>query len=197
MSVVDRVRNILVTPKTEWPVIAAEPATVSGIFTGYAMIVALLPVIGMVLGSLVLGNVVGLGFVIVPAILAYAVGLAVLYVMGLIADALAPGFDGSKSQISAFKLVVYSATPQWIAGFFSFIPGLNVIIGLLGFAYAAYLLYLGSMATMRVPEGKAVAYTVVLILIWIVLGMFVAGAIIAAVTLSLVGGMAIAGPYAT
>jgi len=192
MSVVDRVRNILVTPKTEWSVIAAEPATVGTIFKSYVLIVALLPLIGALLGGLLLSG----GLLIVPAIVAYAIGLAVLYVVALIADALAPGFDGRKDSVSAMKLVAYAATPQWIAGFFSFIPGLNLILGLIGFAYAAYLLYLGSMATMRVPETKAAAYTIVLVVIWIVLGMFVAGAIIAAVTLSMLGGIAMGGPYA-
>jgi hypothetical protein len=196
MGVVDRVRNILVTPKTEWPRIAAEPATVKGIFTGYAMILALLPLVGMLLTALLSGFGLGLGFILVPAILTYFIGLAVLFVMALIADALAPGFDGRKDQLSAVKLVVYSATPQWVAGFLSFIPGIGWLLGLLGFAYAAYLLYLGSMPTMNVPESKAPAYTIVLILIWIVLSMFIVGAIISAVTLSMIGGMAMAGPYA-
>jgi hypothetical protein len=191
MSVVDRVRNILVTPKTEWPVIAAEPATIGSIFKNYVLIVALLPPVGALLGGLLFSG----GMMIVLPIVSYAVGLAVLYVVALIADALAPGFDGRKDSVSAMKLVAYAATPQWIAGFFAFIPGLNMIVGLLGFAYAAYLLYLGSMATMRVPENKAPAYTIVLILIWIVLGMFVAGSIVAAVTLSMLGGAAISSAY--
>ena len=42
MSLIDRAKNILLTPKTEWPVIAAEPATAQGLFTGYAAILALL-----------------------------------------------------------------------------------------------------------------------------------------------------------
>jgi hypothetical protein len=184
MSIVDRVRNILVTPKTEWPVIAAEPATVGSIFKEYVLLVALLPLVGALLGGLLFSG----GLLIVPAIVAYLLGLGVLYVVALIADALAPGFDGRKDSVSAMKLVAYAATPQWVAGFFSFIPGLNLIIGLIGFAYAAYLLYLGSMATMRVPEGKATAYTVVLILIWIVLGMFVAGAVLTFITASLIMG---------
>jgi hypothetical protein len=187
MSVVDRVRNILVTPKTEWPVIAAEPATVGSIFKDYVLIVALLPLVGALLGGLLFSG----GLLIVPAIAAYAIGLGVLYVMALVADALAPGFDGRKDSVSAMKLVGYAATPQWVAGFFAFIPGLNIIIGLIGFAYAAYLLYLGSMATMRVPASKAAAYTIVLILIWIVLGMFVTGAILA----TILGSLAMGGSY--
>ena len=194
MSIVDRVRNILLAPKSEWPLIAAEPATVKSIFTGYAIPVALLPVIGTVLGGLLFAHGLGL-ILLVPALIGYAIGLGLLYVMAIIADALAPGFDGRKSQISALKLVTYSATPQWVAGFFGFIPGINILLALAGFAYAAYLLYLGSMTTMAVPEGKAPGYTAVVIIIWVVLGIFVTGAIVAAVVASMIGGMALSGPY--
>ncbi len=196
MSVVDRVKNILLTPKTEWPVIAAEPATIGGIYTSYAVIVALLPVIGMLIGSLLLGHLAGFAFILVPAIVGYAVGLGLLYVMALIADALAPGFDGRKNLIQAFKLVTYSATPQWVAGFFAFIPGLGLLLSLAGFAYGAYLLYLGAQATMGVPEAKAPGYTAVTIIIWIVLGIFVMSAIVGAVVAAMIGGMALSGPYA-
>lgn len=198
MSIVDRVRNILVTPKTEWLVIAAEPATVGGLFTGYAVIVALLPLVGNLLGALLFGHGFGFGFVLIPALVAYAVGLALLYVMAIIADALAPGFNGVKSQVQATKLVVYAATAQWVAGFFGFIPGISIILSLAGFAYGAYLLYLGCMATLAVPEAKAPAYTAVLIIIWIILGLVVMGAIVGAVVAAMLGGgMAFGNPYAT
>ena len=38
-----RVKNILLTPKTEWPVIAAEPASTASIYTGYILILAAVP----------------------------------------------------------------------------------------------------------------------------------------------------------
>lgn len=194
MGIIDRVRNILLTPKTEWPVIAAEPATVQGIFTGYAIPVAVLPVIGALLGSLLFGHLLGFAFVLVPAILGYVLGLVLLYVMALIADALAPSFDGGKGQVSATKLVAYSATPQWVAGFFAFIPGINILLALAGFAYGAYLLYLGSTATMAVPVAKAPGYTAVLIVAWVVLGFFVSAAIVSAITTAMIGGMALTTP---
>jgi len=196
MSLVDRAKNILLTPKTEWPVIAAEPATVSSIYTGYAIPMALLPLVGALLGGLLFGHGLGLAFVLLPALIGYVIGLGLLYVMAIIVDALAPGFDGQKGQVSAMKLVTYAATPQWVAGFFGFIPGLNILLALAGFAYAAYLLYLGARPTMGVPDTKAVAFTAVTIVIWIVLGMVVTGAIVAAVFGMMFGGLAVAGAYA-
>ena len=37
MALVDRVRNICLTPNTEWPVIAAEPASTGALMTGYVV----------------------------------------------------------------------------------------------------------------------------------------------------------------
>lgn len=200
MSLVDRAKNILLTPKTEWVKIDAEPATVNGLFTGYALILALLPVLGSVLGGLLLGSLMGrygagfgASFFLVSAAVGYVVSLGVLYVMILIIDALLPGFDGPKNQIAAAKLAVYSATPTWVAGFFSFIPGLNILFWLAGFAYSAYLLYLGSMTVTKVPEPKAVGFTAVVIAIWVVLGWVVSFVIGAAVISAVLGGAVMGG----
>ena len=43
MALVDRVKNILLSPRTEWPVIDAEPATVASLYTGYIMPLAAIP----------------------------------------------------------------------------------------------------------------------------------------------------------
>jgi len=196
MSLIDRAKNILLTPKTEWAKIDAEPATVAGLFTGYAVILALLPAIGTLLAVLLsLGpyRYFGMNYFLVTAVLSYVIGLVVLYVMGIVANALAPSFDGTKDQVSAMKLVVYSATPMWIAGFFGFIPGLGMLVGLAGFAYSAYLIYLGSSVVMKVPQDKAVGFTAVTIIIWIVLAMVLTGVIVGAVVASMIGGAAMTG----
>jgi hypothetical protein len=190
MSLIDRVKNILITPKTEWPVIAGESATTSGLFTGYALILAALPVIGAILGGLVLGSLfgaAGMGIILVPAIVSYVLGLAILYLMSIIANALAPSFDGQKDPMQALKLLVYSATPTWVAGFFSFIPGIGFLLSLAGFAYGAYLIYTGAGPLMKVPEQKTVGYAVVIILIWIVLFMVIGGIILTAIAASMIG----------
>ncbi len=196
MSLIDRAKNILLTPKTEWAKIDAEPATVAGLFTGYAVILALLPAIGTLLAVLLsLGpyRYFGMNYFLVTAVLSYVIGLVVLYVMGIVANALAPSFDGTNDQVSAMKLVVYSATPMWIAGFFGFIPGLGMLVGLAGFAYSAYLIYLGSSVVMKVPQDKAVGFTAVTIIIWIVLAMVLTGVIVGAVVASMIGGAAMTG----
>jgi len=192
MDIVGRAKAILTTPKTEWQAIEAEPATVKDLFTGYAVIMALLPLVGGLLQMLLVRSSFGLPFggFLVPLVLSYVIGLAVLYAVILIADVLAPSFDGSRGQVPAAKLIIYSSTPVWIAGFFHFIPGLALLFSLAGFAYGAYLLYLGVPTLMKVPEAKAGGYTAVLIVIWLLLALFVAGAIAGALVGSFVLGSA-------
>ena len=48
-KLIDRVKAILLTPTTEWPVIAAEPETTSGLYTKYIMILAAIGPIAMFL----------------------------------------------------------------------------------------------------------------------------------------------------
>src|SRR5688572_31893314 len=46
-NLVTRVQNILLTPKTEWPVIAAEAETTSGLYTRYILILSALGPLAM------------------------------------------------------------------------------------------------------------------------------------------------------
>lgn len=197
MNLVQRVTNILTQPRPEWVRIDQEPATVGSLFTGYAMILAALPALAGILGSLG-----GLGIVggIVTALLSYALSLAILYVMGLIANALAPSFGGIKGDIAAMKLVVYSSTPVWVVGILtgllSIIPILGAILGFLliiaAYAYAAYLMYLGSTVVMRVPQQQAIVYTLILVAIWFVMYLIIA-AIVGAVVFAIVGAAMLTG----
>ncbi len=97
-TLIDRVKNILITPKTEWPIIAAEPTSVAQLFKGYVIpLAAFAAVMNFIRMSLI-----GFGFWRLPVItgLIYALtrfGFALLgvYLVGLIIDALAPTFAGS------------------------------------------------------------------------------------------------------
>lgn len=199
MSLIDRAKNILFSPKSEWAKIDAEQGSIMGLFTGYAMILAALPAIGTLVGfALSFGpyRYFGMNYFLVTAIAGYVIGLGILYLMGIIANALTPSFDGAKNDLSAMKLVVYSATPGWIAGFFGFIPGLNILLSLAAFGYSAYLLYLGSQAVMKVPENKAVGFTAVTIIIWIIASFVVMAVIMSILISSIIGTAGLVGAAA-
>ena len=53
-KLIARVQALLLTPKTEWPVIAAEQETVANLYKNYILILAAIPVIaGFIKGSLI------------------------------------------------------------------------------------------------------------------------------------------------
>ena len=56
MNVVDRVKNILINPKQEWPKIAAEPATVQSLYVGYIMILAAIGPLAIIIRGLSFGS---------------------------------------------------------------------------------------------------------------------------------------------
>src|SRR5580765_4121404 len=113
-----RVKNILLTPKTEWPVIAAEPATIGGIYLGYVLVLAAVPAICQYLKMAVFGYSVpfvatvhmGAGFALSMAIRAFVGTLLSTFIVSLIVNALAPTFGGQKDQVQALKVVAYSYT---------------------------------------------------------------------------------------
>lgn len=184
---IDRIKNILLTPKTEWPVIDAEPATEMGIFTNWVVPLAAIGPVCALIGQQLMGggNVMGiswrpsLGFSISMAVTSYIMSLIGTFLVAKIIDALAPTFDGTKNPVSAMKVAAYSWTAAWLAGVFQLIPALAVL-GLVGL-YSFYLLYLGLPLLMKAPQDKAIGYIVVTILCTIVM-FFIVGVVTTAVT---------------
>ncbi len=186
-KLIERVKGILLSPKTEWEKIAAETTDVKSLYMGYAMILAAIPAICGFIGSTVIGVSLpivgtirtGVAAALVQLVLSYVLGLAVIYVVSLIVNALAPTFDGQKDPIQALKLVVYSSTPVWLAGVFSLVPLLGVL-GILAGLYGLYLLYIGLTPLMKNPQDKSIGYTALIIVCYVVLAIIM-GVIVAAV----------------
>lgn len=195
-NLVQRVQDILLKPKPTWDVIDTETATVNGLYTGYAMILAALPAVAGLIGNLALSPMMGhmapYGFVgsIVWAVLQYGLALVGIYVFARVVDVLAPSFDGAPNQIQAFKAVIYGATAAWVGGALVFIPVIGWLIAFAGGLYSLYLFYLGLPKLMKVPEAKALGFVAVSIILAVVIQMvigWIAGAVV------MVAGMGAAG----
>jgi Yip1 domain len=181
-KLIQRARSVLVSPRTEWPAIAAAPATVADLFRDYfAVLAAIPPVCGFVKISLIgyawhgfrvyrRGIAPGLS----AALVEYIVSLVAVYALAVIVDALAPNFAGQPSRIQALKLVGYAYTAAWVAGFARLLPGLAGLIALAGGIYSVYLLYLGLPHTMKVPAERVAPYTAVVVVIALLIGWLIA-----------------------
>lgn len=194
-GLVERVKSILLKPAATWDVIDGEAATTGSLFKGYAAILAAIPAICGLIGGAVIGGAFGiktpLVMGLVGAIVGYVLNLAMVFVVGLVIDGLAPSFDGQKNQIQAMKVAVYSSTAGWIAGIFALIPVLGVL-AIIGSLYGLYLLYLGLPKLMKAPQEKAFGYTAVTVVVAIVLSLAV-GAVLGAISMAGLAGVTAAG----
>jgi hypothetical protein len=174
-SLFERVKDLIVSPKSEWAVIDGESATVGGLFTGYVMILAAIPAIALAIGLFLfvprgltvygISYGVSAGGIIAGALVQYALGLVSVYIIALIIDALAPTFGSTKNQIQALKVAAYYPTALWVASILLIVPALGVIGMLVGGIYSLYLLFLGLPVLMKTPQDKQVGYFVVTLIV--------------------------------
>jgi hypothetical protein len=203
MNIVTRVKEMLLAPQATWPVIEGEQTDTATLYAQYVMILAAIPAVAGFIGMSIFG-VSGFGVSmrvplmsgLVQMVLGYGLGLAMVYVLALIADFLAPKFGGQQNPMSALKLIAYSSTASMVGGIFALIPALGVL-GLVASLYSLYTLYLGVPTLMKVPQEKSVVYTVVLVVCAIVVGVImgtVLGAVRGGPTMGMSGGMHAPGP---
>jgi hypothetical protein len=171
MNPVERVKGILFAPKTEWPKIAAEPASVQSIYTGWVMILAAIGPVVILLSSALFsaGLGLGFGFGVRAALAGYINALIGVALLALVVDVLAPSFGGSKDYIRSLKLVAYSFTAVWVAEIALIVPFLGWLVILVAAIYGFYLFFIGAPVLGRCSADKAVPYTIVVVLCAIVL----------------------------
>jgi uncharacterized membrane protein len=170
---IDRVKAILLTPTTEWPVIEREATTAADIYKGYVAPLGAIGAIASFIGSSLIGVGgffrVSVGAALVHAIVAYLLTFVIVFVVAWLVDTLAPTFGGQRDSLRALKVTAYSYTPAWVAAVLNLIPALAVL-GLIAALYGLYLLYLGLPVLMRNPAEKSLSYTVVIVLCAITVG---------------------------
>jgi len=196
-GLIDRAKNILMTPKTEWTAVAAETTEPMKVFTTYALPLLLIGPIASFVGQQVFGlNAIiatyrpSIGFGITTLVTTLVLAVVQLFLVAFVANFLSKQFNGKENFAAAFRLVAYSMTASWLAGIFGLVPMLAIlaIVGL----YSFYLFYLGATPVMGVPEDKAVVYTVVTVVVVAVL--YVVVAMISGI---IIGGLALATGMAT
>jgi hypothetical protein len=173
MEIINRIKNILVSPNTEWQTIEAENLPHSKVFAGYVVPLALIPAVCALVGYGLIGySVLGVhvgsfGWGLRQAIVQYAMMLGSTYLTAFVIDALAAGYGATKDFNRAFSLVAYAYTPMFVAGVFYLLPSLAWLASLAGL-YGLYLLYMGLQPMMKAPAEKQTSYFVVSLIVTIV-----------------------------
>ena len=184
-ALAERVHGLFAKTGDTWKLIATERTSIAQVYQTYllplAALAAVLALLGWGLVELIGAD--GLGMT-VPMAVSSVLVLLVMVLVGIwmlaqVTDALAPHFQARKSELRAFKLMAYSATPLVLVALFTLMPG-AAWLGLLGLGYALWLLWQGLPRLMRCPLDKRVPYFAVLA---------VAVALLAAVTVTLMSFM--------
>lgn len=190
-NLVTRVRNLLLQPGAAWDEIDQEQTTVGELYRRYVIPLALIGPIASFIGLTVFGAGVGIpGFgvsvrfspvwLVGQAVVSFALSLAMVYVMALVIDALAPSFGAVKDRMQAFKVAAYAPTAAWVAGIFGILPALGIVV-LLGAIYSLFLLYWGLPKLMKAPQERSGAYFGVVLVAAIVINivvMMIAGSVL-------------------
>lgn len=168
-GVLNRVLGMLLKPGETWQTVDTEGGSIPSIYLGYLVFLAAIPAVAGFIGY----SLVGMGAFgisvrvpivqgLVGMVVSYVMSLTMVFVMALVANALAPRFGGQAQLLKAFQLIAYGCTAGWLGGVFSVLPSL-AMLGVLAALYSVYLIYRGVPVLMRVPQARAVGYTAALI----------------------------------
>jgi hypothetical protein len=177
MPLVTRVKNILLSPATEWKIIHSETDTPQSLLGKYVVPLTLIPAIALFIGYGLIGidaviiRVSGIRWGVIMAADSFITSILTYFICTYVVDALAPSFSSEKNIGRSAQLVAYSSTAIWVSGIFNIIPSLS-ILGLLGL-YSIYLFYLGIPVMKKTPEDKRITYMVVSAIVIIVIGLVV------------------------
>jgi hypothetical protein len=184
MSLITRVKSMLVTPKEEWTTINNETATPSSLLTGYLLPLALAGAVAAFIGAGLIGSSfmgIKVGGTIKYGVYQALVSLISVgigyYLTTYVVDMLATNFKSEKNLNKSAQLIAYSYTPALVGSLMAVIPAIAWLGSLFGL-YSIYLIYLGLPVLKKTPEEQRVVYLVVTILvligIYIVIGMILA-----------------------
>ena len=178
-ALLQRVLDILMRPRDTWLQIDAEDGNPARIYLGYLVFLAAIPAVAGFIGYSLIGvGAFGISVRVpvvqglVSMVVGYVLSLAMVYVLALIANMLAPRFQAQQDMGSAFKLVAYASTAGMLGGVFSILPSL-AMLGLLAALYSVYLIYSGIPVLMKAPQEKAVGYTAALVVCGFLAGIVV------------------------
>jgi Yip1 domain len=174
----ERIKNMMLQPRAEWQVIAPEPTSIGQLYTGYVMPLAAFAALLSLLHVSVIGvNVPFVGATRMPlasglqsALLTFGMSLIGLLLVGLIINALAPTFAGTRDRRQALKVAAYSFTAAWLSSLLSLSPVLPTLLQLVALCYGIYVLYLGLPVLMQSPRERALGYTATVIVCTLLLG---------------------------
>ena len=180
MNLIERVKNIITSPKSEWEKIAVQEESMGTVLGSYVVPLVLVGAIATFIGYGFIGvnyglfKIAGVEWGIKMACIQVVTAIVGVVLTAYVVDALAPSFGSEKNINKSTQLVAYGYTPAFVGAIFNIIPAIAIIGSLLAL-YGIYLMYLGLGPVKKTPEDKKVIYLlitiVVLIVVYFVIGL--------------------------
>jgi len=168
--ILSRVYGLVRDPKTEWGQIRDEETNIPSIMFGYVAPIAVIPPLCDLIGRYVFPTRIA-GVVVIPrldqslisGVLTVIVSVALVFLLGLLINALAEQFDAERNDLLAQKVAAYAMTPVFFSGLFSLWPPIWWF-SLFAIGYAVFLFYSGLQALMKAPQDRAIAYSATVVI---------------------------------
>jgi hypothetical protein len=179
-ALVDRVRDLMLSPRETLPLTLAESGAPKDVLIPYVLVLA---AIGPIFGFLSVGIIgtyipsttifnttVPSMYVRSPLLglfgstIRYALSIGTWYCLAIVYDKLAISFGGRHDRAGAFKAAASTLTPLWLSGvlyLFNSVPHLDFVVYVGTIAALAYAVLIGMYAVplqLSTPEPKAVGH---------------------------------------
>lgn len=156
--------GLLTHPDREWEAIRNHSESISMLYLGHILLLALIPAAAGFYGTTQVGWQIGDGQIIrltqssalQLSALFYGAMLAGIYIIGRFIDFFAATYEVKNDKPRGVILAAYTATPVFLMGVIAVYPNIwvNMTAGLIAVAYAVYLLYEGLPILMKIPPER-------------------------------------------
>lgn len=185
-KLISRTKGMIINPVKEWDNIIAENNDKNTIIKEFALPLIILVAIATLIGGLSSPRLFApsVSYSVANAIISLIVSLGAIYIASYVINELSVSFGAEKNLENAFKLVIYSSTPAYLA---SIVANLHWTLGFVNiFAlYSIYLFWLGASQVIKISEEKKIGYVIVSFLIllisYLVLALVLGGVILSSI----------------
>lgn len=163
----NRIRNFLLSPKSEWQTIKSESDTKKIVLRKYAVPLILFMTICSMAGSIFFaGDVLGSRFwyMVIKAAGIFVFSYLGLYISALIINEVTVSFNVRKDLDTTFKLLIYSSTATFLVSALVLLWPPLQLLSVFGF-YSLYLYWFGSTIILDIQKDDKLGFVVVSALI--------------------------------
>lgn len=171
--------GLLTHPDRAWESIRQESESVTRLYLGHVLLLALIPALAGFFGTTQVGWQIGDGPVtrlsidsaLSLSVLFYAAMLAGIFILGKFIDFFAATYGAVERTPRGVTMAAYTATPIFLIGVIAVYPNIwvNMLAGLVAISYAVYLLYEGLPILMKIPEDRGFMFATAVLTVGLVM----------------------------